>query len=85
MEECLIPHELEKLSSYDVRFLVHLDDIKDGKLEGCPESMYENIATIFESSPMRTFFIVGLSVIMNGWTVVMRKKSMRVSHIGRNI
>ena len=59
VEECLIPHELGKLSASDGRFLVHLGDIKDGKLEGCPQSMYENIATIFESSPMRTFFIVG--------------------------
>jgi hypothetical protein len=56
VEECLIPHELAKLSTSDGRFMVRLGDIKDGKLEGCPESMYENIATIFESSPMRTFF-----------------------------
>jgi hypothetical protein len=59
VEECLIPHELGKLLASDGRLLVHLGDIKDGKLEGCPESMYENIGTIFESSPMRTFFIVG--------------------------
>jgi hypothetical protein len=63
VEECLILRKLGKLSELDGKFLVHLGNIKDGKLEGCPESMYKNMATIIEFSPMRTFFIL----IDNEW------------------
>lgn len=72
MEACLLPHELRKLEPLSTsneidgggRFLIHLGDIRDGKWDGaCPESLYQNISSIFESSPVTTFFIPG----DNGW------------------
>ncbi|KAL7529205.1 hypothetical protein ACHAXR_002847 [Thalassiosira sp. AJA248-18] len=63
MEACLLPHELMKLSPSEGRFLVHLGDIQDGRSNDCSESLHENIAEIFESSPLPTFFVIG----DNGW------------------
>ena len=59
----LLSHELHKLTPEEGRFLVHLGDIQDGRSDGCPESLYKNIATIFESSPVPTFF----AIHDNGW------------------
>ncbi len=39
MEARLLPHELDKLSFSEGKFLVHLGDIQDGRSKGCPESL----------------------------------------------
>jgi hypothetical protein len=71
LEACLLPYELDKAanSDADAKFMLHLGDIRDGKPyesgrpRPCPEYMYEDVATIFESSSVPTFFMVG----DNGW------------------
>lgn len=64
-EACMIPYELEKLDP-SASFLVHLGDARDGKPDpktgqprDCPESMFQNLATIFENSALPTFFLPG--------------------------
>mmetsp|Transcript_31930 Transcript_31930/g.66945 ORF Transcript_31930/g.66945 Transcript_31930/m.66945 type:complete len:535 (+) Transcript_31930:125-1729(+) len=60
MEACLLPHELRKLSASEAKFLIHLGDLRDGRpSSACTETLYEDIATIFESSPVPTFFVIG--------------------------
>eukprot|EP00580_Thalassiosira_gravida_P017280 CAMPEP_0201665080 /NCGR_PEP_ID=MMETSP0494-20130426/6351_1 /ASSEMBLY_ACC=CAM_ASM_000839 /TAXON_ID=420259 /ORGANISM="Thalassiosira gravida, Strain GMp14c1" /LENGTH=530 /DNA_ID=CAMNT_0048143979 /DNA_START=319 /DNA_END=1908 /DNA_ORIENTATION=+ len=60
MEACLLPHELRKLSASDAKFLIHLGDLRDGRpSSACTETLYEDIATIFEASPVPTFFVIG--------------------------
>lgn len=70
MDACLLPHELDKLHASEGSFLIHLGDIRDGKPDpesgeprSCDEPLYQSISTIFESSPVPTFFIPG----DNGW------------------
>ena len=63
MEECLLPQELNKLTASSGRFLVHLGDIQDGKINSCPESLHIGISRIFEASPVPVFFVIG----DNGW------------------
>ena len=63
MEECLLPQELNKLTASSGRFLVHLGDIQDGKINSCPESLHIGISRVFEASPVPVFFVIG----DNGW------------------
>ena len=66
MEACLLPFELEKLDPTKGQFLIHLGDIRGGKpdpytgeLSECPESLYQHVSELFESSPVPSFFIPG--------------------------
>ncbi|EJK55704.1 hypothetical protein THAOC_24535 [Thalassiosira oceanica] len=63
MEECLLPIELNKLTTSSGRFLVHLGDIQDGKIGSCPESLHLGVSELFASSPLPTLFVIG----DNGW------------------
>jgi hypothetical protein len=66
MEACLLPFELDKLSDYYSKFIIHLGDIRDGhppvdeEIPNCPESLFRNLAKTFnEHSPVTSFFITG--------------------------
>lgn len=65
MEACLLPFELDKMDP-NARFLIHLGDVRDGKPDPvtgnateCPESLFQELSTIFESSDLTPFFIPG--------------------------
>lgn len=63
-ESCLIPYELDKLSSSDLggQFLVHLGDIRDSFMDEtmpCPDFMFQNVVKTFSSCPIQAFFLPG--------------------------
>jgi len=68
VEARLLPFELKKMDA-SAKFLIHLGDIRDGSLgvtgevTDCPESLFQDLSSIFESSDVTTFFIPG----DNGW------------------
>lgn len=70
LEACLLPYEMEKLTTKDGTFLVHLGDIKTGKLDPatnepfvCPESMFRDLSNTLALAPMTVFAVPG----DNGW------------------
>lgn len=66
-EACLLPFELQKMDPAG-SFVIHLGDIRDarapaGEISDCPESIFQDLSTIFESSEFTPFFTPG----DNGW------------------
>ena len=62
-EACLLPFELQKMDPSS-SFIIHLGDIRDGlappgEIRDCPESIFQNLSAIFESSKVTPFFTPG--------------------------
>lgn len=65
-EACMLPFEFQKMDPASM--IIHLGDIRDGlsdpgTITDCPESIFQDLSTIFESSAVTPFFTPGDS----GW------------------